>query len=260
MPVTRSQASQSEAATSQHVNGLSKSSLCPHTSHPPYTPHPKFRSPPSKKKSHRDLQGKALEEAQIQDTITEFKKKGGKYLELVRKHNVPYWKFYRRVTGQTEERHAAHAKERTLTDVEEGVLVEWAKFLSFVGIPWFIEKIQQKVLDLVGHCPSRDWVNCFFVRHPELNLFKGSHLNGKHTWCIPARNVYNFDELGIQLCGGQMNSGRKYIFSVKDKSKHHISNDNLKLIIVLKTVCLNGLTPIKPLFVFSSGKSMYHSD
>ncbi|KAA1478456.1 hypothetical protein DENSPDRAFT_788130, partial [Dentipellis sp. KUC8613] len=68
---------------------------------------------------------------------------------------------------------------------------------------------------------------------------------------IPPRNVFNFDELGIQLGGGRTNNGRAHIYHVKDKSKYRIVSDDLELVTVLETVCADGTAPVKPCIVFA---------
>jgi hypothetical protein len=79
--------------------------------------------------------------------------------------------------------------------------------------------------------------------------FKGlMEIFGGH---IPARNVYNFDELGIQLGGGRSTGLRKYLFQVKDKANYRIKSDDLELVTILETICADGTATVMPLFVFS---------
>ncbi|KAA1476985.1 hypothetical protein DENSPDRAFT_785857, partial [Dentipellis sp. KUC8613] len=68
---------------------------------------------------------------------------------------------------------------------------------------------------------------------------------------IPPRNLYNFDEIGIQLGGGRTNNGRVHLFHVKDKARYRVNSDDLELVTVLETVCADGTAPVKPCFVFS---------
>ncbi|KAA1478457.1 hypothetical protein DENSPDRAFT_757755, partial [Dentipellis sp. KUC8613] len=88
---------------------------------------------------------------------------------------------FNRATGKTTSRQAAHARQAWLTQDEEDVLVEWAKFLSLAGIPWSYETIRLKVLAIRGKYPSRKWVRRFLLRHPELRVAKGSGLDKKRA-------------------------------------------------------------------------------
>ena len=71
---------------------------------------------------------------------------------------------------------------------------------------------------------------------------------------IPLQNLHNFDEIGIQLGGGQKSSGEQFFFGAADRSKYKITSDDLELVTVLETVCANGTSPVKPCFVFSGIK------
>ncbi|KAI0313993.1 hypothetical protein OF83DRAFT_1030323, partial [Amylostereum chailletii] len=68
---------------------------------------------------------------------------------------------------------------------------------------------------------------------------------------IPAQNVFNFDEIGIQLGGGCGGNGLLYFFAVRDKLKYRLKSDDLELVTVLETVCADGTAPVKPCLVFS---------
>ncbi|KAI0030090.1 hypothetical protein K488DRAFT_72468 [Vararia minispora EC-137] len=222
----------------------------------------------------------ATQEPALRDAVSDREKKegtkAGSYTNVAQMHGVPRSTLYGRATGRNKSRSEAHTKQQRLNDVEEAVVVEWAEFLSLLSIPWSKEQIRWKVLEICGRRPSRDWVNRFLIRHPELRPSKGNRLDRKRAGAfnihvvnehfeglrelfgghIPARNVFNFDELGVQLGGGRTNNGRKYIYHVKDKAKYRMSDDNLELVTVLETLCLDGTAPIKPAFLFS-GKSKH---
>ncbi|KAJ3832008.1 hypothetical protein F5878DRAFT_518068, partial [Lentinula raphanica] len=68
---------------------------------------------------------------------------------------------------------------------------------------------------------------------------------------IPWSNIYNMDEKGIQLGGGQKNSQTKYFFSRKDKSMYRTHSDNLELVTIIDSVCADGTADIYPAFVFA---------
>ncbi|KAJ7069183.1 hypothetical protein C8F01DRAFT_936585, partial [Mycena amicta] len=72
--------------------------------------------------------------------------------------------------------------------------------------------------------------------------------NGKR---IPPQNVYNFDEIGIQIGGGRKNTNEKFFFAAGDKSKYRTKSDNLELVSILESVRADGQSPIPPCFCFS---------
>jgi hypothetical protein len=78
------------------------------------------------------------------------------------------------------------------------------------------------------------------------NLFDGEN--------IPLQNVYNFDEIGIQLGGGRKGSGEQFFFGAADRSKHKITSDDLELVTILETVCADGSSSVKPCFAFAGVK------
>ncbi|KAJ7026495.1 hypothetical protein C8F04DRAFT_966364, partial [Mycena alexandri] len=67
---------------------------------------------------------------------------------------------------------------------------------------------------------------------------------------IPASNIYNFDEIGIQIGGGRKGSGEQFFYGTNDLSKYKISSEDLELVTILETVCLDGAAPVPPCFVF----------
>ncbi|KAJ3859892.1 hypothetical protein EV359DRAFT_10174, partial [Lentinula novae-zelandiae] len=71
---------------------------------------------------------------------------------------------------------------------------------------------------------------------------------------VPWELVYNVDEKGIQMGGGQKNSQQRF-FSCKDQKMYCMHSDKLKLVTIVDCICADGTAPIKPCFVFS-GKTM----
>ncbi|KAF8833654.1 hypothetical protein BDN67DRAFT_874033, partial [Paxillus ammoniavirescens] len=68
---------------------------------------------------------------------------------------------------------------------------------------------------------------------------------------IPLCNLFNSDEISIQLGGGQKSNGELFLFSSIDKSKYKLNSDELELVTILETVCANGTTTVKPCFIFA---------
>ena len=67
---------------------------------------------------------------------------------------------------------------------------------------------------------------------------------------IPWENVYNIDEKGIQLGRGWKATRVKSFFMKTDMLQYKLKSDNLQLVTVIKVVCSNGTSMIKPGFVF----------
>src|SRR5882762_5227743 len=66
---------------------------------------------------------------------------------------------------------------------------------------------------------------------------------------ISWENVYNVDEKGIQLGGGQKGSQEKLFYSQGQKIQLQVQSANLELITVIECVCADG-TSMLPGFVF----------
>ncbi|KAK7448096.1 hypothetical protein VKT23_013854 [Stygiomarasmius scandens] len=66
-------------------------------------------------------------------------------------------------------------------------------------------------------------------------------------WC----NLYNVDEIGVQLGGGRNGASNElFFYSERDQNRYKLKSDDLELITVLETACADGTAPIKPCFVF----------
>ncbi|KIJ43282.1 hypothetical protein M422DRAFT_170109 [Sphaerobolus stellatus SS14] len=89
---------------------------------------------------------------------------------------------------------------------------------------------------------SRETVTHFFT------LLKGEVIDPG----IPTRNIFNFDEKGIQLGGGHKNIRTKYIFSATDVNRYVKKSDNLVLVTILECVSAVGKS-CPPIFVLPKG-------
>ncbi|KAJ7695471.1 hypothetical protein B0H17DRAFT_850565, partial [Mycena rosella] len=67
---------------------------------------------------------------------------------------------------------------------------------------------------------------------------------------ISASNIYNFDEIGIQIGGGRKGSSEQLLYDHSDRSQYKISSEDLKLVTILETICLDSAAPVPPCFVF----------
>ncbi|KIJ56081.1 hypothetical protein M422DRAFT_150437, partial [Sphaerobolus stellatus SS14] len=68
---------------------------------------------------------------------------------------------------------------------------------------------------------------------------------------IPARNIFNFDEKGIQLGGGRKNIRTKYIFSATDVNRYVKKSDNLVLVTILECVSAARKSCPPTFFIYS---------
>jgi hypothetical protein len=62
-------------------------------------------------------------------------------------------------------------------------------------------------------------------------------------------NIYNFDEIGIQIGGGRKGSGEQFN-DHNDRLRYQISSEDLKLVTILESLCYNSTANIPPCFVF----------
>ncbi|KIJ34157.1 hypothetical protein M422DRAFT_118962, partial [Sphaerobolus stellatus SS14] len=129
------------------------------------------------------------------------------------------------------------------------------------------------VQEMVGKCPSDNWITKFLSDHPEIRGSKAKGLDPKRAATfnkeavfdyfdklkaiiaahqIPPENIYNMDEKGIQLGGGRKNSSTLYFFNREDKSRYILKSDSLVLITVIEAVCENG-TLVPPGFILPQG-------
>jgi hypothetical protein len=168
-----------------------------------------------------------------------------------------------------------HTKQQLLNKTQEEILEHWIIYLGYAGIPVTKRTITPKVQALCGRKPSSKWIYNFLSRHPKCRLGRGSKLDDKRARCfnyttvqkhferftnvikennIPPENIWNVDEIGCQMGGGRKSTGELSLFATTDTSRYKISSDDLELVTILETVCLDGSASIKPLFVFNGVK------
>ena len=129
------------------------------------------------------------------------------------------------------------------------------------------------------HLPLRGWIYDFLLQHPDLTLKRPTGLDGVRAcnfnpnvvgwhfqilsellkqFDIPLENMYNMDEKGIQLGGGQKLDGMWYLYAKDQGICLKTQNLNLELVTTIECVAANG-SNIKPGFVFS-GKNTLHEE
>lgn len=167
----------------------------------------------------------------------------------------------------TPTRKEGHAHELLLTPAQEEVLVDWVKVMGRRGIPLTATAITDYVADIVGHAVGESWVRRFKARHPELKVkwsstlekCRAASLNPTlvnefynlleetiNTYNIPAENIYNMDEKGIQLGIGQK---VKAFVDRDQKDVYSIQDGNRELVTVIETVSADG-SCLQPSVIF----------
>lgn len=196
-------------------------------------------------------------------------------------HDVPYLTLTRRIQGTACPKKLAHDKEALLTRSEKNALLDWVQYLGVTGHPVSKRTLRPKIHSIlhakgyqVKQCTvSKTWIQNFLKENKErVKLARGNGLDTKRAQVfnyptvhhhftllssllesegIPWENVYNMDEKGIQLGGGQKNSQEKFFFSRSDMKMYKQKGDSLELVTVIDCVCADGTAPIKPGFVFA---------
>jgi hypothetical protein len=132
--------------------------------------------------------------------------------------------------------------------------------------------LKAKNVTMEKNTVSRTWIQNFRKKHAaEMKTAQGSGLDPKQAQAfnyetvhrhfkllnkvlkdkdIPWENVYNMDEKGIQLGGGQKNTQERYFFSREDKMMYRQKSDSLELVTVIDCVCADSTAEIPPCFVF----------
>jgi hypothetical protein len=153
-------------------------------------------------------------------------------------------------------------KRQNLTKEEEETLKEWMALHTSMGRPYSRQDVIVDACVISGKRLSRRWYRCFMKRHPELYPMKPVRLDPKcakhfnetaindyfdkleefHACYggIPLEHIWNMDEKGIQMGGGQKNDGKKYIFLKGQQQKYQLRSDNLELVTVLECVSADG--------------------
>jgi hypothetical protein len=101
--------------------------------------------------------------------------------------------------------------------------------------------------------PKHAWSFNFTTVHDHFDKLKG--VMEEHG--IPWENIYNMDEKGCQLGGGQKGHCHKYLFGHNSRDQYHIRNANLELVTVVECVSADGHV-MKPYIIFK-GKQLCHA-
>ncbi|GBE87152.1 hypothetical protein SCP_1003990 [Sparassis crispa] len=186
-----------------------------------------------------------------------------------------YTTIWRWLNNKTRPQYEAHQAKQLLNHAQERTLVAWTKWLGFTGQPVMRETISPKVKALCGKDPNPKWIERFLMRNPDCTMGRPADLDPKRAsafnyttvnhhfeelqktidlYDIPPCNMFNFDEIGIQLGGGRKGSREQFFFASEDQSHYKLKSDDLELVTVLETVCADGSSTVKPGFVFAGVK------
>lgn len=163
----------------------------------------------------------------------------------------------------------AHKHEKALNFAEEKALVDWVREMGRRGIPFHASAVAQHASVISGRTIGESWVHRFKTRHPELKMkwstglekCRAQSLNEAAVsgfydlldelvtqYNVPAENIYNMDEKGIQLGMGKrvramVDRDQKCVYQVEDGDR--------ELVTVIECLAADGKA-IRPSVVFKA--------
>ncbi|EGN99148.1 hypothetical protein SERLA73DRAFT_152834 [Serpula lacrymans var. lacrymans S7.3] len=161
----------------------------------------------------------------------------------------------RRYKGKAVPCREAHIQQQHLNQAQEEVLLEWIQFLGNTGRPLCKQTIAPYVFDMCNKYPSEkpstiDPMLAQAFNQPVVQDFFKQFEAVIKEHNIPWENIYNMDEKGIQLGGGQNSNGRRFFFSHFDHQNYTIHGGSLELVTVIECVSAVGAN-ILPGFIFA---------
>lgn len=195
-------------------------------------------------------------------------------LQAARKYDIPTSTFYARLHGARSRAEAAEERQK-LSPAQEAVVVEWGKFLGYMGLACTREDITAKAREVAeeGVDLGRHWWRDFKVRHKKTLKFKKAqaldptrarnfskekvaehfkvYLEAKQAGDVPKENTWNMDEKAIQMGGGRRGSNRHFFFDIQQKYMYKLKSDDLKMMTVIECVSASGVA-MKPMFISPS--------
>ena len=169
----------------------------------------------------------------------------------------------------------ANAMRQLLTPEQEQTLVDWVKLCRSMGLSFSKKELEAQASTMAGRKVGKSWHKKFMrCNQDKILAAKGAQLDPKcasnfnktmindyfdslealHACFpggIPAEHIWNLDEKGNQLGGGQKKQGTKYFYSRSQKQKSHLKNDNLELVAVLECISAAGII-VPPSFCLQS--------
>ncbi|KAI0363244.1 hypothetical protein BV20DRAFT_983911 [Pilatotrama ljubarskyi] len=124
------------------------------------------------RQSQETLEWEADIEKRIQDVITFTSKLDApKLSKIAREFCIPYARFYARHTQLRKTRAKRDEDCQLLSNIQEEVLVDWAKLWGREGQGINRETLRIKAKHICGHKPSLRWVTDFRRRHPDVAIY-----------------------------------------------------------------------------------------
>jgi hypothetical protein len=181
----------------------------------------------------------AAKEKIVQQTVSDYKSgKIQSYTTTTKSfgHSISCTTIWQHVHNKSKPHHLAHNTQQLLNPDQEVVLENWIKWLGVTGTPLSKRTIAPKVEALCGWKPSHQWILQFLGCHPDCTLGQPSGLDPKCVCAfnytivnkhfkrlqnvfdgnsIPLQNLFNSDEIGIQLGSGQKGTGELYFYATK---------------------------------------------
>ena len=81
---------------------------------------------------------------------------------------------------------------------------------------------------------------------------KLEELYSRYPSGIPLEHVWNMDEKGVQMGGGQKKTSKKYYYLEDQKQRYRISSDNLELVTIVECISAAG-DSVLPSFCLQNG-------
>ncbi|KAF8583870.1 hypothetical protein K439DRAFT_1347620 [Ramaria rubella] len=75
------------------------------------------------------------------------------------------YKMLRNHEGTHKPNHEGHEKQQLLSNTQEQILIDWCKYHSHMGDLLTHVQVAQKVSELVGRLPGKNWVSMFLQKY-----------------------------------------------------------------------------------------------
>ncbi|KAJ2919050.1 hypothetical protein MD484_g1314, partial [Candolleomyces efflorescens] len=214
-------------------------------------------------------------ESRIQAALDGLQK--GKYRSVrdaANKENVARSTLEDRKSGKHKAWKDAFVHLQLLQPPEEQAVMDWVGHCAVIGRPFHVSDLKSAAHDVSGKVPGKNWHERVSQRHPEIVSSRPAHLDPKRAANfneptikdyfdkleavftefngIPAGNLWNMDEKGVQMGGGRNRGRKKHLFIRDMRDRYKIRSDNLELVTIIECISASG-EAMPPSFVLSDG-------